>query len=109
MKMFLQVEKNKLQVIFHGDLWDYRARFLDAGVAGAFLTIDGEEKYVRVMQDLDVSLASTRESLEGVLGSNVLKFRAILSIEDDPIDRSEAVGAFLHEFFYSRRDVHRRN
>ena len=108
-KMFLQVEKDKLQVVFHGDLWDYRARFNDAGIAGTFLTIDGEDKYVRVMQDLDVSLASTRESLEGVLGSDVLKFRAILSIEDDPIDRSEVVGAFLHEFIYSRRDVHKRN
>ena len=108
-KMYVQMEGDKLQVVFHGALWDYRARFNDAGIAGTFLPFDGEDKYVRVMQDLDVSLASTRESLEGVLGSNVLKFRAILYIEDDPIDLSHPVGAFLQEFIYSRRDVHRRN
>ena len=73
------------------------------------LQVNREEKYVRAMQDLDVSLASTRESVEGVLGADVLKFRAILCMEDDPIDTSQPVGALLQQYIYSRRDIHKRD
>ena len=106
-KMYVQEEEGKMQIVFLGDLWDYRARFNDAGIDGTYLQINGEEKYVRAMQDLDVSLASTRESVEGVLGSDVLKFRATLCIEEDPMDISHPVGAFLQECIYSRRDIHK--